>query len=59
MIYGQIVDGVCVNVIVAEPAWIESQSGEWIQSTDTNVAWIGAKVTEGVFELTPREEREE
>lgn len=51
--FGQIVDGVCVNVVVADDAWIALQDGVWIESTETNVAWIGATVSRNKFSKMP------
>jgi hypothetical protein len=53
-IWGHVVDGVCVNIVVADDAWVAAQPGEWILSTPENVAWKGAVVTNGIFELYPR-----
>jgi len=54
--YGQVVDGVCVNVVVADAEWVGLLEGEWILSTTTNVAWIGATVTDEIFQVIPRAE---
>jgi hypothetical protein len=51
--FGQIVDGVCVNVVVADDAWIALQDGVWLESTETNVAWIGATVSRNKFSKPP------
>jgi hypothetical protein len=51
--FGQIANGVCVNVVVADDAWIALQNGVWIESTDSNIAWIGATVSNGLFSLIP------
>lgn len=51
--FGQIIDGVCVNVVVADDAWVAEQGGVWIESTASNVAWIGAGVSRGKFSLMP------
>ena len=50
-IYGLVENGVCVNVAVADADWAGLLEGEWILSTPTNVAWIGATVTDGIFEV--------
>jgi hypothetical protein len=51
--FGQIVNGVCVNIVVADDAWIALQGGAWIESTESNIAWIGATVSDGAFSLLP------
>lgn len=52
-VWGQVVDGVCVNVVVADAEWIDSQPGIWIMSTTENLAWKGATVIDGCFEPLP------
>ena len=51
--WGQVVDNVCVNIVIADAAWIAEQPGIWIESTPDNYAWIGATVTDGQFEPLP------
>jgi hypothetical protein len=53
MIYGEVLDGICINIVVADEMWIAQQPGEWILSTEDNIAWIGAKVVDGQFEEMP------
>jgi len=50
-IYGEVVNGVCTNVVVADADWVASANGVLILSEPTNVAWIGATVTDGKFEV--------
>ena len=39
--YAQVVDGIVVNVVVADPDWISQQPGEWHLYDDERPAAIG------------------
>jgi hypothetical protein len=52
-VWGEIVDNICINIVVASAAWIAEQPGYWLLSTPDNVAWIGATVTDGKYEPFP------
>lgn len=52
-VYGKIENGICVNVVVADPDWAGLAEGKWILSEPTNVAWIGATVIDDKFEAIP------
>ena len=49
--YFALVDNdVVVGVYVADAEWVSNQAGTWLESTKENLAWIGATVTDGIFE---------
>jgi hypothetical protein len=54
-IYGEVVEDVCINIVVATQEWILTQPQTFILSTPDNVAWVGATVTDGVFSEMPHQ----
>jgi hypothetical protein len=53
-VYGLVENNVCANVVVADSDWAGLAEGNWILSEPTNVAWIGATVVDGKFEVIPK-----
>ena len=51
--FAQVENGVIVNVVVADDAWIQAQGGEWIQYTPESPAGIGWAVVNGVVQIPP------
>ena len=53
--YALVDDGVVINIVTADADWITSQDGLYIESTDTNGAYIGGGYTAstGLFALPP------
>ena len=47
--YGEIVNNICVNLVVADEQWVSQQTDIFILSTPDNLAYIGATVIEGIF----------
>jgi hypothetical protein len=47
--FAKVVDNIVEGVYVADAEWVNSQDGVWIQSTETNKAYQGATVVDGVF----------
>lgn len=47
--FAKVVDNVVEGIYVADAEWVSSQDGVWIQSTETNKAYQGATVIDGVF----------
>jgi hypothetical protein len=54
--FAQVADGVVVNVVVADDAWVAAQGGEWIEYTPENPAAIGWEVVDGVVVVPPAPE---
>jgi len=57
--FARVEDDVVVGVYVADAEWVSNQPGTWVESTKENLAWIGATVTDDVFELLPVSDEEE
>ena len=51
--FAQVQNGVVVNVVVADDAWVQAQGGEWIEYTPEAPAAIGWAVLNGVVQVPP------
>ena len=47
--YGEVIDNICVNIVVADEEWVSEQTDIFIWSTPDNLAYIGATVVDGIF----------
>ena len=47
--YGEVIDNICVNIVVADEEWVSEQTDIFILSTPENLAYIGATVVDGIF----------
>ena len=51
--FAQVENGIVVNVVVADDAWVQAQGGEWVEYTAESPAAIGWAVVNGVVQIPP------
>lgn len=51
--FAKVENGIVVNVVVADDAWVQAQGGEWIEYTVESPAAIGWAVVNGVVQIPP------